>query len=118
MTRRNHRLTRARINECFLRDQASAASVRPTAALHVLNRLPYQLVLGLLVTVVVPAALYHVRHLALAYRQPSSLNTEIGASLALVIALYLYRRVSSYPGFGLLGFVMPAVAAGYAIVLA
>src|SRR5688572_12783656 len=85
---------------------------------HPLNRIRYQVLNGLLLTVMLPATLYHADDPSLAIHLPSSLNTAIGASVAFLIALYLYRRVATFPGVGLLGYVMPAVAAGYGIVLA
>ncbi|MBO9518966.1 MAG: sugar transferase [Porphyrobacter sp.] len=65
-----------------------------------------------------PTALYHIGNIRLAYQLPSSLNTVVGAFVAFLISLYLYRRVATYPGVGLLGYVMPAVTGGYGIVLA
>ena len=96
----------------------ATTSVGSTAKVHPINRLRYQLLVGLLIAVILPGALYHIHDLSLAFRLPSSLNTGIGASAAFVIALYLYRRVATFPGVGPLGYVMPAVAAGYAMVLA
>src|SRR5687768_9060218 len=94
-----------------------AARLRSAARLHPLSRIRYQLVIGLLLAVVLPALLYHMPDLMSAVRLRSSLNTWIGASVAYAIALYLYRRVATFPGFSLLGYVMPAVAGGYGIVL-
>jgi lipopolysaccharide/colanic/teichoic acid biosynthesis glycosyltransferase len=87
-------------------------------AVRALERLRYQLLAGLLLAVVLPTATYHFANLGLAFRQPSSLNTIIGASFAYVMALYLYRRVATFPGVGALGYVMPAVVAAYGLVLA
>jgi hypothetical protein len=89
-----------------------------SGAVRALDRLRYQLLAGLLLAVVLPTTIYHFNDLGLAFRQPSSLNTGIGASVAFIIALYLYRRVVTFPGVGALGYVMPAVVAGYGVVLA
>jgi len=93
------------------------ASVRPSGATRPLSRLRYQLFLGLLIAVVLPSLLYHSNDLALAVERPSSLNTAIGGAVAYVLSLYLFRRVATFPGVGLVGFVMPAVTAGYGILL-
>ena len=93
------------------------ASVRSSVAARPLSRLRYQLLFGLVIAVVLPSLLYHADDLALAVKRPSSLNTAIGGAIAYVLALYLYRRVATFPGVGLLGYVMPAVTAGYGIVL-
>lgn len=93
------------------------SSVRPSSPNRPLNRLRYQLLLGLLFSVVLPSLLYHAENLSRAVTLPSSLNTAIGGAFAYVLSLYLFRRVATYPGVGLLGFVMPATAAGYGIVL-
>jgi len=92
-------------------------SVRPTAAVRPLSRVRYQLIAGLIVAVVLPSAVYHSGDLALAMRLPSSLNTAIGGAIAYAFSLYLLRRVATFPGMGLLGYVMPAVTAGYGLVL-
>jgi lipopolysaccharide/colanic/teichoic acid biosynthesis glycosyltransferase len=99
----------------MIRAQAGTGSA---AAVHPLNRLRYQLSIGLLLAVVAPALIYHFADLSVAFRLPSSVNTEIGASIAFVIALYLYRRVATFPGVGPLGYVMPAGVAAYGVVLA
>lgn len=96
----------------------TAASFRSAARLHPLSRIRYQFLVGLLLAVALPTALYHLSDLMRAVRLPSSLNTWLGASVAFTIALYLYRRVATFPGFSLLGYVTPAVAGGYGIVLA
>lgn len=93
------------------------SGVASRSALHPLQRVRYQLLAGLFLAVIVPGFLYHITDLSLAVRQRSSVNTALGASVAIAIALYLYRRVASYPGVGILGYVTPAVAVAYGIVL-
>jgi lipopolysaccharide/colanic/teichoic acid biosynthesis glycosyltransferase len=91
--------------------------MRSTGISSQLGRLRYQFLLGYIAAVVVPTLLYHVGDPASFY-QNSSVNTAIGASIAFVITLYLYRRVITFPGTGLLGYIMPAATAGYGLVLA
>jgi lipopolysaccharide/colanic/teichoic acid biosynthesis glycosyltransferase/multisubunit Na+/H+ antiporter MnhB subunit len=93
------------------------ASVRPSVAPRPLSRVRYQLLLGLVIAVVVPSVVYHIDHLALAVQRSSSLNTAIGSAVAYILSLYLFRRVATFPGVGLIGFVMPAVTTGYGILL-
>lgn len=93
-------------------------AIGSSASVYPLNRIRYQLLGALLLAVALPVALYHITDLSLAFERRSSLNTQIGASIAILIALYLYRRVATFPGVSLLGYVMPAVAAGYGVVLA
>jgi len=87
-------------------------------ALQPFHRLRYQFAFGIFVAVVLPGAVYHFPDLADAVRLQSSINTGVGSTAAFIAALYLYRRVATYPGLGLLAYVMPAVTAGYGIVLA
>jgi len=104
--------------------QSSIELIRPpvgagsAVAVHPLSRLRYQLLVGLLVVVALPTAIYHFSDLAAAFHRPSSFKTLIGSSVAFLVALYLYRRVATFPGLGVLGYVMPAVVAGYVAVLA
>ena len=53
-----------------------------------------------------------------AWTDPSSFNTGAGAFVAFVIAIYLFRRVVTLPGVGVVGHVLPAITAGYGIVFA
>jgi lipopolysaccharide/colanic/teichoic acid biosynthesis glycosyltransferase len=91
--------------------------VRRPFVVRPLNRLRYQLIFGLLIAVAIPTAAYHANDLTLTIRQPSSFNTIAGGTLAYIFSLYFFRRVATFPGFGLVGFVMPAVTAGYGILL-
>lgn len=83
-----------------------------------LARLRYQLLLGVLVTVVLPTIAYNIGDLSLIWRSDHSLNTAVGASFAFIIALYLFRRVISFPGVGIVGHALPALTGGYGIALA
>lgn len=98
--------------------RTNSAGRAPAARPHLLSRIRYQLLLGLFLAVIFPTAIYHASDLTRAIRLPSSLNTLVGGAAAFTIALYLYRRVASFPGVGLLSYVMPAVAGGYGLILA
>lgn len=103
-------------------DAAVSRTARPVGIRRHFSRLRYQLLFGLLLTVLLPvlpfALLFHLDNLSLALYDPSNVNTMIGGAVAFLISLYLYRRVATLPGVGLFGYVMPASAAGYGIVLA
>jgi lipopolysaccharide/colanic/teichoic acid biosynthesis glycosyltransferase len=83
-----------------------------------LARLRYQLLFGVLVTVILPVLIVHRDKLEVAWTDPPSIGGGIGAVVAFLIALYLFRRVMSLPGVGIVGHVLPALAAGYGIVFA
>lgn len=93
----------------------SLHSVSPT---RFLGRLRYQLLIGTLVTVILPPLIYFYERFELAWREPTSVSTGNGTLVAFLIALYLFRRVVTFPGVGVVGHVLPAVTAGYGIVLA
>jgi hypothetical protein len=83
-----------------------------------LGRLRYQILFGLLLTVILPPLIYFRGDLALARTMPESVSTAAGAVAAFVITIYLFRRVVTFPGVGTTGHVFPAVTAGYGLVLA
>src|SRR6218665_193205 len=83
-----------------------------------LARLRYQLLFGVLVTVVLPSLAVHYERLEIAWTDPPSIGANVGAIIAFLIALFLFRRVMSLPGVGIVGHVLPALAAGYGIVFA
>lgn len=82
-----------------------------------LGRLRYQILFGVLLTVVLPPLIYFQGDVERAWKSPESVSTANGAFVAFVIAIYLFRRVVSFPGVGIVGHVLPAVAAGYGLVL-
>jgi lipopolysaccharide/colanic/teichoic acid biosynthesis glycosyltransferase len=83
-----------------------------------LARLRYQLLLGVLLTVLLPPCLYFLGDIRHAWTDPNSFNTGAGAFVAFLIAIYLFRRVVTLPGVGVVGHVLPAITAGYGIVFA
>lgn len=83
-----------------------------------LGRLRYQLLIGVLVTVVLPPLVYFLGDVEQVLRQAQSVRTTIGALVAFTLATYLFRRVAAFPGVGIVGHVLPAVTAGYGLVLA
>lgn len=82
-----------------------------------LGRLRYQLLLGVLVTVLLPPLLYFRSHIELAWQQPQGVNSVVGAFVAFLIAIYLFRRAIALPGIGAIGHVLPAAASGYGLLL-
>lgn len=106
------------MNDASTRMALAKAFLQPTGWNGQLSRLRYQLFLGLLVTVFLPAALYYGGDIAQALEDRSSLNTVIGSGLAFLVSLYLYRRVATFPGVELLGYLLPAMACGYGAILA
>jgi lipopolysaccharide/colanic/teichoic acid biosynthesis glycosyltransferase len=83
-----------------------------------LGRLRYQILFGLLLTVILPPLIYFRGSIALAWTMPESVSTAVGAIVAFAITIYLFRRVVTFPGVGTTGHVLPAVTAGYGLVLA
>src|ERR1700752_2110533 len=84
------------------RGRGALHSVTPA---RFLARLRYQMLLGVLVAVVLPPLVYYYDNLRLAWTQPSSVNTVIGSLAAFLIAIYLFRRVVTLPGLGVVGHV-------------
>jgi lipopolysaccharide/colanic/teichoic acid biosynthesis glycosyltransferase len=97
------------------RGRSALHSVTPA---RFLARLRYQLLIGVLVAVVLPPFLYYYDNIGAAWTEPSSVNTILGSLAAFLIAIYLFRRVVTLPGLGVVGHVLPALTAGYGIVLA
>jgi lipopolysaccharide/colanic/teichoic acid biosynthesis glycosyltransferase len=82
-----------------------------------LGRLRFQLLLGSLVTVVIPPLAFYRSEIDDVWLQPHMVSTGIGTLVAFLVAIYLFRRVVSFPGVGIVGHVFPAVTAGYGLVL-
>lgn len=93
-------------------------SIHAVAPRRFLARLRYQLLFGLLFVVVAPTLLANSAAPDLMWRSPNSVNTAIGSTLAFLVATYLFRRVATFPGSGILGHVLPALTAAYGVVLA
>lgn len=81
-------------------------------------RLRYQCLFGMLATAVLPFVVYGHVHAEMVWNEAYGINTAGGSLIAFLISLYLFRRVVSFPGVGIVGHVLPAVTAGYALVLA
>lgn len=81
-----------------------------------LARLRYQLIYGLLLAVGAPLGLYNLGKDPSRWWEASTVYTAGAGSFAFLVALYLFRRVMTFPGVGVLAYVMPAVGAGYALV--
>lgn len=89
-------------------------SVTPT---RFLGRLRYQFLAGVLLTVVLPPLAYYRDRIDDVWLQPHLISTVSGCFAAFIIAIYLFRRVVTFPGVGIVGHVLPAVTAGYGLVL-
>ncbi len=81
-----------------------------------LARLRYQLLFGLLFAVAAPLSVYNIGKAPERWLETSTVYTGGAALIAFLVALYLFRRVMTFPGVGILGYVIPAVCAGYALV--
>ena len=84
---------------------------------RILGRLRFQLPIGLPFVAVLPSLIYYAGDLHRVLHDNAARNSSIGASMAFVIALLLFRRVISFPGIGVVAHVLPAVAAGYGLTL-
>lgn len=93
---------------------ARAEGITPN---RLVDRLRFQLGFGFVVTVIVPALVRHGLNLE-AIQQSSSINTLFGTGAALMVGVYLFRRVAFFPGVNALAYVMPSFAASYGLVLA
>lgn len=83
-----------------------------------LARLRYQLAWGSLITVAAPTLVYNIVDPVPLLGSLSGQWTLFGTVIAFLITLYLFRRVGSFPGVGMVGHVLPAAAAGYGVVVA
>jgi lipopolysaccharide/colanic/teichoic acid biosynthesis glycosyltransferase len=106
------------VNNVPIRIGLSHTSLQPSGWGGHLSRLRYQLLLGLFVTVFLPSVLYYGGDIARALAEQSSINTALGSGFAYVASLFLFRRGATFPGFGLLSYLLPAVGAGYGSILA
>lgn len=82
------------------------------------NRLRFQLPSVLLFAVLLPAAIAHRFSWQIFTQFTSGPNTVIGTALAAFAGTYLFRRVIGFPGVRAMGYVMPAFATSYGVVLA
>ena len=67
---------------------------------------------------VVPLFAPFVTDHTFAQNLPSTFNTQIGSLIAAVTALFLFRRVTIYPGARVFGFILPAFSSTFGIVAA
>jgi lipopolysaccharide/colanic/teichoic acid biosynthesis glycosyltransferase len=98
------------------RPQIAQSGMHAVTPARFLARLRYQLLFGILGTVILPPVLYYFDDIGVAWAASSTLGTGAGALVAFFIAIYLFRRVVTLPGVGVAGHVLPALAAGYGIV--
>lgn len=86
------------------------------SAARFLGRFRYQAPIGLLFVAGMPALAYHGGNVAAMLDNRATLNSVGGSALAFLIALFLFRRVISFPGIGIVAHVLPAAAAGFGLV--
>ena len=101
--------------------QHARQSIHAVAPKRFLARLRYQLVFGLAFAVAIPVLIANYasdESVNQILRTPNSVNTAIGCGLAFIVSTFLFRRVATFPGSGILGHVLPALTAAYGTVLA
>jgi len=106
------------MNKMSVEVSARQDILRSPSTLWHLGRFRYQLLLGYVAAVILPGVTYYFPGEPALFYQASTYNTAVGASIALLATIYLYRRVITFPGSGLFGYIMPAAAAGYGLILA
>lgn len=79
-----------------------------------LRRLRYQLLIGALMCVFLPAVVFHGGKLGSLSADLATRSTIVICGVAFLIAMALFRRVISLPGIGVVAHVLPAVLGGYA----
>jgi lipopolysaccharide/colanic/teichoic acid biosynthesis glycosyltransferase len=79
---------------------------------------PVQALACVVLVALMPLLIYFGGDLDAALEPVQSINTTAGTLGALAIALYLFRRFSAFPGIGVASHVLPAVCAGFGLVLA
>lgn len=98
--------------------QNARQSIHSVSPKRFLARLRYQLFFGLAFAVIIPVLIANHQNVELVLRTPNSVNTAIGCTLAFIVSTFLFRRVATFPGSGILGHVLPALTAAYGAVLA
>lgn len=95
----------------MLRESASRAS-----RTSVIDSLRVQALIGIVIVVLLPAL---VRYPDLAPHQfgmPVVVNSIIGCGIGLLLGLFLFRRVTAFPGTGAYGVILPSFATSYGMV--
>lgn len=92
-------------------------SIHAVARRRFLARLRYQLLFGLLIAVAIPTVIAGRGDWDVIAHSRSSVATMAGTTFAFLVATYLFRRMASFPGSGILGHVLPSITAGYGAVL-
>jgi lipopolysaccharide/colanic/teichoic acid biosynthesis glycosyltransferase len=98
--------------------QHARQSIHAVSPKRFLARLRYQLFFGLVFAVIVPVLIASYENIAITLRTPNSVNSAIGVAFAFIGSTFLFRRVATFPGSGILGHVLPALTMGYGVVLA
>ena len=92
-------------------------SIHSLASRRFLARLRYQLLYGLVIAVGIPTLLASRGDPNLFVGSAPGLYSLIGSTVAFLAATYLFRRIVTFPGSGILGHVLPALTPAYGIVL-
>jgi lipopolysaccharide/colanic/teichoic acid biosynthesis glycosyltransferase len=92
-------------------------SIHSLASRRFLARLRFQLLYGLVIAVGIPTLIASRGDPNLFVGSPSGLYSVIGSICAFLAATYLFRRIASFPGSGILGHVLPALTTAYGVVL-
>lgn len=101
--------------EFATRSTAGSADSRPSRVLLVISRMRFQLLLGLLVAVAIPA-------LARGIFEPTVVplvkvdNSLVGTLFAFLLGYLMFRKVTGFPGVRATAFILPVFVAAYAIV--
>lgn len=91
----------------------------PRARIHILERMRSQLALGLLLGVLLPVLIVAPGNYSANYITARGIEySTSGALVAIVLAVIIYRRVTSFPGIRAFRYVLPTYAGAYALVLA
>jgi lipopolysaccharide/colanic/teichoic acid biosynthesis glycosyltransferase len=95
------------------RTEPASHSIHSVASRRFLARLRYQLLFGLVMAVGIPTLIAIRGDPDAILGSPTGLPTVIGSVIAFLVALYLFRRIVSFPGSGIVGHVLPALTASY-----
>jgi lipopolysaccharide/colanic/teichoic acid biosynthesis glycosyltransferase len=90
----------------------------PATRILLLERMRYQLVLGLIIGVLLPLLIVIPTRRLDAITIAGIQSSAIAAVVAVVLAIVMYRRVTSFPGIRAFRYVLPTYSGAFAFVLA
>lgn len=94
----------------------SRTASRVTGGPPLVSRAMFQLSGGMLFAVYLPVVAHWEFNVA-TVTTPSTLNTIIGTTLALIIGYYFYRSLTTFPGVRALSYIMPTFVAAFMVML-